>query len=153
MRDDPFPPSNGEHAAPLNEFFRASFGSLSTQVNDGYERIREAAAMDFEPWTHRPGRWEPPVGRDLRHDHPQNFLTLRLASRMLQQSKGGLVDLARHASSLDDKDIGLVALVDSLAEAEVYFGALLEIITTAQARLLAAASVVALEQLKGQADD
>jgi hypothetical protein len=154
MRDDPFPPSNAEHAAPLNDFFRASFGPPANDADDKKRNdlIVEAAAMEFEPW-HSVEGWEPPAG-DNWHDHSQQFFLLRMAWKMVFRPKADLVKMVRLFWSEDEnKDQELIKLIDGFRDADGYFQALHEIITTAQARLLTATSVVALEQLGGQADD
>ena len=117
----------------------ADENTITDETGDALMSLEECAALDFEPW---PGDLieKIPTNREWANLANPHLVAVRLALTLLAKSKAELVKIADG----DDTPDTLERLLDHLDRSARWYREAVEIISSARARLLSAASVVAL---------
>jgi hypothetical protein len=97
------------------------------------------AALNFEPWTHKPDEWKPPTDKEWADD--TRLSTVRLAWHLMYKTKAELV---AGAAKMGDDDN--VRLIEGMAEAREFFERCVGVLTFAESRLICAGTVVELKE-------
>lgn len=97
----------------------------------------EAAAMEFEPWTHAPGEWTPPTNDEWAAMTNPYLVTVRFAWVMLYKTKG---QVAESITGLED-EAGR-ALMDAFTESLAFFQNMVTVLAAAEARILVAGATL-----------
>ena len=99
----------------------------------------QMAAMNFEPWTHTEGEWEPPSNAEWAKDGAYLLPFVRLAWICMFKTKAELETIA---TGLGDERFE--ELVNGIHHSLEFFENFVPILKSAEARIMCAATAVAL---------
>jgi hypothetical protein len=100
------------------------------------------AAMDFEPWTHKPDEWKPPTADEWRREHV-NFVFpyIRLAWETMYKTKAELMTIVE---KLDGEPLD--ELITGIADSKEFFEMFVGVLQSAEIRLICAGTAVELKE-------
>jgi hypothetical protein len=99
------------------------------------------AALNFEPWTHKPDEWKPPSADEWRDHINFVFPNIRLAWETMYKTKAELMTVAE---KLDGEP--LEELITGIGDAKKFFEGFVDVLGAALVRLICAGTAVELKE-------
>jgi hypothetical protein len=131
---------NVQHDAVSGPVLVSLFRDLLA-ANEQPATDEQLAAMDFEPWAHKPDEWKPPLAEEWRDHINFVFPYIRLAWETMYKTKAELMTVAE---GLDGEPLD--ELITGIGDSKKFFERFTDVLDAALVRLICAGTAVELKE-------